>query len=310
MCRDLSFILTKFSLSSWFPQRKKTGNSEWIKQETPDIPTQHTGPWMGEWGIYQPVILILQIPHPHIRPKDTFNQINKAVDKDFTCWFQWVDYLSSQTTSIWVLWRPNAFILLGTPGGPSQMSAAPELHFQGHCCKFESWFLWAEIFVLPRRCAWAKRRRRGSFNKARFVQASPSLAQRERHLNKAAYQSPSTKGVAKLHNTHHLPPAAPVTEERQKKEGRDAGEEKLLRSTQISQNPNSSRLGCPDNQRRHSSTVASSSQHGLNPTRPRVWTRLGPVWSCCVHVGSLRCSTSFQRRSDVRFEELLLSVYK
>lgn len=86
-------------------------------------------------------------------------------------------------------------------------------------------------------------------------------SERERHLNKAAYQSPSAKGVAKLHNTHHLPPAAPVTKEREKKEGRDAGEEKLLRSTQISQNPNSSLLGCLDNQLRHSrhnSVVASS----------------------------------------------------
>lgn len=67
--------------------------------------------------------------------------------------------------------------------------------------------------------------------------------EKERHLNKAAYQSPSTEGVAKLHSTHHLPPAAPVDKEREKKEGRDAGEEiknkAVVCSTRINQNPNS-----------------------------------------------------------------------
>jgi len=51
----------------------------------------------------------------------------------------------------------------------------------------------------------------------------PPPAQRERRSNKAAYQWPSTKGVAKLHDTHRLPPAAPGAEQREERRPRCRG---------------------------------------------------------------------------------------
>lgn len=121
---------------------------------------------------------------------------------------------------------------------------------------------WAEIFVLPRRSGWAERRRRGSFNKARFVQASPFLAlQRKRdtrtklHINRRppqellSYRTPTT--------SHQLP----LWLRREKKGGqRCRGGRDCCAAPDEPKHKLRFLLDCPDDRLRRSdsSTVASS----------------------------------------------------
>lgn len=144
-----------------------------------------------------------------------------------------------------------------TPGAPSQTAVAPELHFWGRCCmwsfsSFELKYLSSHVVVPGQREGGGE----ASIRPALFLR--PSLWLRERdtwtklHINchppreLLSYTTPTT--------SHQLPQSL----RREKKEGWDAGEEKLRRSSPLSQNPNSSCLGCLDNQLRHSSMVASS----------------------------------------------------
>lgn len=165
--------------------------------------------------------------------------------------------------SVWALWKPVAFVLhlqaLHRYQSPWAPLSGPE---------FDSQFLWAQVFVLPRRCVRAKRRRREGLNKARFVPAPPSMAQRDPrtklHIN--LHPARELLGYRTPTNSHQSPQLLKTV--RRKRTGIQGTRD---HNTQISQNSSDCSVA---------TTTGVRQQHGflklaIQPKSNNVWSRCG-----------------------------------